>query len=177
MSAALPELLDPIRAVGSRSVYRGSMPLAGLPRLREILVDDGGEAHYDLTFRRDEAGYAVVIGRVRATLVLECQRCLGPMHHPVDAAVSLALVGGYDEARALPDCYEPLLVEEGLMSARGLLEDELLLGIPQIPMHPRRMCEALGAVTGDAVAEQPDAAAETTNPFSVLADWKRNNNT
>lgn len=174
MSAALPDLLDPMRAVDTKAVFAGSVPLKSFPRLRETLVGCEGEARYDLAFRRDDEGYAVAVGRVCAVLGLECQRCLGPMWHQVDAEIALVLVNGLDEARELPDDYEPLMLEERLIRALDLLEDELLLGIPQIPMHPGDPCVAQGAVTRDCAAEPPDVPVETNNPFAVLADLKQN---
>lgn len=174
MFASLPPLLDPIWAVDTEAAYAGSVPLDSFPRLREILVLREGEAHYDLAFRRDDGAYAVAIGSVHAALGLECQRCLEPMRYQLDADIALALVKGLDEAGELPDDYDPLILEERLIRSRDLLEDELLLGIPQIPMHPRDLCVAQGIVAEGCPAEPADVTAETNNPFAVLVDLKQN---
>lgn len=161
-------------AVDTGAAYAGSVPLDSFPRLREILVLGDGEALYDLAFRRDDGGYAVAIGSVHAVLGLECQRCLEPMWYQLDADIALALVKGLDEAGELPDDYDPLMLEERLIRSRDLLEDELLLGIPQIPMHPAGLCVAQGIMVGDCAAGPSDVTAETNSPFAVLADRKQN---
>ena len=163
-----------MRAAETEAAYAGSVSLDSFPRLREILVVREGEAHYDLAFRRDDEGYVVAAGSVHAVLGLECQRCLRPMRYQLDADISLALVKGLDEARELPDEYDPLMLDERLIRSRDLIEDELLLGIPQIPMHPAGLCVAQGIMVGDCAAGPSDVTAETNSPFAVLADRKQN---
>ncbi len=174
MSAVLPELLDPLRAVDVEAAFAGSVPLQCFPRLGEILVESEGEARFDLAFRRDDDGHAIVVGSVCADLALECQRCLKPVRHRVDAVIALALVSGIDEARELPDHYEPLVPEERLIRPRDLLEDELLLGIPQVPSHPGDQCEILPIAAGNDAADSSDEPVQKNNPFAVLADRKQN---
>lgn len=174
MSAALPNLLDPMRAVETKAAFAGSVPLERFSRLREILVDRKGKVDYELAFRRDDDGCAVAVGHVRALLGLECQRCLEPMWHQVDADIALALVKGPAEVRELPDDYEPLMLEERLIRTRDLLEDELLLGIPQIPRHLGDLCAAHGAANRDYAVEPSEVPLEKNNPFAVLADRIRN---
>lgn len=83
--------------------------------------------------------------------------------------MALALVRGMDEARRLPERYDPLLVSESLIRPRDLIEDELLLALPQIPMHDPGVCT---------VASQPpsgqgaDAQTRDVGPFAALAEWK-----
>jgi uncharacterized protein len=138
-----------------------------MPRLRDVLCETDADAEFRLAFRRD-GGRAVVTGEVRARLALPCQRCLGPLVHQVDAPVSLALVSGMDEARELPERYDPLLITEPLLRLADLIEDELLLDLPQIPMHAPEECGARQADTG------AGRAPERENPFAVLAALRRN---
>lgn len=74
----------------------------------------------------------------------------------------------------LPAGYEPLLAADDGISVAELVEDELLLALPQIPRHQDlRECEANGyAAPGEASSQ-----AERRRPFaalaSLLADSKR----
>jgi uncharacterized protein len=74
-----------------------------------------------------------------------------------------------DEARQLPERYDPLPVSDRLIRPRDLIEDELLLALPQIPMHDPQVCKAMSAGSDDEVQEQSGKA----NAFAVLADLKR----
>jgi uncharacterized protein len=143
-----------------------------MPRLCGLLLDTTGDVVFRLDFRRDEGGRAVVTGEMSARLSLRCQRCLEEMEHQVTETVDLALVTGIDEAQRLPDRYEPLLVEENLIRPRDIIEDELLLNLPQIPKHDPGGC-GLEVDSGS----HPEAGVRSNdeNPFAALAAIRRNN--
>ncbi len=172
MLSLLPDFADPLRLCALGKAYEGAIPLADLPRLAPLLTSTEGEAAFVLAFDMDAERRPTVRVRVRARLPLQCQRCLGSMLQDVDADSRLVVVSGPGEAERLPDEVDPLLVEDGRLELRSLIEDELILAIPSAPMHPPRECPVqLGEVNApppeEAVAEQG-----TANPFAVLADWK-----
>jgi uncharacterized protein len=169
MSSALPDLLDPRRAVESGERFVGRLSASSLPRLRELLLDSSGDVTFSLDFRRDEQRRAIVTGEVRAGLRLQCQRCLGPLEYEVNAKVALALVSGVDEAGQLPERYDPLLLTDALIRPRDLIEEELLLSLPQIPMHPAGYCEMRTQKT----APEAERDVRGAHPFAMLARWKR----
>lgn len=168
MSSPLPDLLDPWRAVGNRAVFTGRLELSRLPRLGEILLDTTGEVAFRLEFLRDEGRRPVVLGEAKAELHLCCQRCLREMKYPVDARIALALVTGIDEATRLPERYDPLLVSGGMIRPFELIEDELLLALPQIPAHRAGACSTAAGRSVAAAAVQADSGAVAR----ALADWK-----
>ncbi|TSE25705.1 Large ribosomal RNA subunit accumulation protein YceD [Tepidimonas sediminis] len=115
--------------------------------------------------------------RVRGEVPLVCQRCLEPYWQPLEVDRWFRFVA--DEATAAAEderCEEDLLVASGpRFDLRGLIEDELLLAAPLVPMHehcpvplPLAAGDRLGAVDA-APAEEP--AART--PLAVLAALKR----
>lgn len=168
MSSTLPDLLDAWRAVDSRAVLAGRLPLSSLPRLSPLLLDTAGDVVFRIVFSRDEEQRAVLLGEVSASLPLLCQRCLETLDHRVNSEMALALVAGMDEGRQLPEQYDPLPVDERLIRPRDLVEDELLLCLPQIPMHDPDICKA--DVRATARDQKQSARA---NPFAVLAEFKR----
>lgn len=105
---------------------------------------------------------------VEATLKLRCQRCLERLDYQVDANVLSAFVSGIDEERRLPQRYDPLLVSDIPIRPADLIEDELLLALPQIPMHERDLC-AMHVEDVAAAPERPGGAS----PFAVLAEFGR----
>ncbi|MCB2264329.1 MAG: YceD family protein [Candidatus Thiosymbion ectosymbiont of Robbea hypermnestra] len=165
MSPVLPSLLDPWRAVDKGAVFAGRLPLSGLPRLRGLLLDAAGDVGFRLAFSRDEAGRGVLRCEVVATLRLSCQRCLEALEHRVETDTWLALVSGVDEERRLPERYDPLPVGDEPIRPGDLVEDELLLALPQIPMHEPVVC---GRYVADVNAVPRGSAG--ASPFAVLAE-------
>ncbi len=137
MSSRLPDFVDPWRLANLGKQLSGAVGLGELSRLAEALVSVEGESLFTLEFYRDEKKRARIKGNVEAELVLECQRCLEPVTLPVDAEVNLAVIEVAAEAELLPDECDPVMVEEGRIQLLDLIEDELLLAIPQVPMHPQ----------------------------------------
>lgn len=136
----------------------------------------GDAARYELRFGRDRQGRSVVLGRVQARLRLPCQRCLEEVEIPVDAPIALALIRRDEDALDLPEHLDPWLVTEDRLNPLDLVEDELLLAVPQIPRHPAGMCGP-GLSAGDRIkapASDTDAGSDATRrPFAILASLKR----
>jgi methionyl-tRNA formyltransferase len=72
------------------------------------------------------------------------------------------------EAEALPDAYDPLLLETPLIRPRDLIEDELILAVPAVPRHAEGSCAPPAFEAGG-----EDALVERPNPFAALAALKR----
>lgn len=122
----------------------------------------------------DERGTRFIKGRLRADIELVCQRCLSPLALRLTVPVSLGLIRSEAEAARLPDGYDPLPLADDGARAADVVEDELLLALPQIPRHEDvRDCASNGYV---APGEEP-ARAERRRPFaglaSLLSDTKR----
>jgi len=164
-SPSLPNKIDLWQLALDSGRLAGELALAALPRLGALNVADG-RVGVDLAAGVDDCGQRFLKGRFRAELELVCQRCLGPLRLPVEVAVELGLVRSEAETGRLPARYEPLLVPEDGVVVADLVEDELLLALPQIPRHEDlRACEAGGYLAPDGAP----AEAERRRPFSVLA--------
>jgi uncharacterized protein len=157
--------------VAARRGFEGRMPLASLARLRDALVDDEGEVEYALQFDRDALQVPYVELRIEASLPLLCQRSLHRFLLPVKVVQRLGLLRGGDDPEegeaALPEGYEALQVaEDGELRPAELVEDELILAIPVVPVDP-----ASDSVERDWPI-QPDEEMRA-NPFSALAALKK----
>ncbi|MCW8906624.1 MAG: YceD family protein [Sedimenticola sp.] len=175
MSSRLPEFADPRRLASQGSTFSGRVPLADLPRLREALLEPVGEAGFRLEFYLDPRKRPRIRGEVRADLVLQCQRCLSSVVLPVDTALNLAVIEVPEEADRLPDEVEPVWVEEDTLRLMDLVEDELILAIPQVPRHEEDQCKI--DWQSEPAAAEPDEDQQTEgddkpNPFAVLAGIK-----
>ncbi len=175
MRQPLPQSLDPRRQAELGRELAGVLSLARMPRLAAVVVDAANTgddyAAFELSFRRDASGRALVQGRVTGTLQLRCQRCNGVLELPVSSSSTLAVVRGLDEAAELPDAYEPLLSVEAEIDPAALVEDELLLAVPAVPRHPAGACEP--PVQTAPAADRVDARPPHDNPFAVLEVLKR----
>lgn len=111
--------------------------------------------------------------QARATLPLTCQRCLGPVELPLHVDRWFRFVA--DEATAATEddgCDEDLLPLEPRPGLHDLLEDELLMEMPIVPMHDT--CP----VHVPMQAADPDLAVDEQepkrpNPFAELAKLKK----
>ncbi|MEJ2453603.1 MAG: YceD family protein [Candidatus Thiodiazotropha sp.] len=172
MSQRIPDRLDPWRYADLGKTVSGVFKLDALPRLCRCLSETEGEVHFDLRFERDSERRAVLTGSITADLVLECQRCLEAVSYPVEANVSLAFVEGIEQAGLLPEALDPCLVEDDRLVFKDLIEDELLLLLPQVAMHETGACPAALAAKGEDEPVETENRSDR-NPFAVLADLKR----
>jgi uncharacterized protein len=156
--------------VSARRSFTGTMPVAVMSRLCEALASDGGEARFELDFGRDEFDTAYLDVRAQAPLTLVCQRTLEPFVLPVTVDTRLGLIRHEREEAALPPGCEPLLVAgDGKLNLADVIEDEMLLALPLIPVNPDSTLP--DEVTGSGQVDEP-AAERTDNPFAVLRELK-----
>lgn len=170
MSASLPEVLDAWRMVAARRSFEGRLPLASLGRLKDGLVDTEGEVAYVLEFDRDALQVPYVELRIDAELPLECQRGLHRFLHPARIVQRLGLIRDEEDEAGLPPGYEPFLVaEDGELRPAELIEDELILAVPLVPVDPQSE-----SVERDWAPQEEEQAQ--ANPFAALAALKDKKN-
>jgi uncharacterized protein len=171
MSQRLPEFIEPYRLAETRRILTGEIPIARMKRLGPLLLNDDGEAHVNLVFDVDEIGQANVTGDVKASVTMQCQRCMERMVVEVNAKVSLAFVNTEKQAQDLPSYYEPLIVEDET-SLSDLVEDEIILALPVVPLHEPEQCIIQDQHIGQAQSTVTDSDSGNTeqreNPFAIL---------
>jgi uncharacterized protein len=104
---------------------------------------------------------------------LTCQRCMGVVETPLEVDQWYRFVADEDIAMAEDDqAEEDLLVMEPQFNLLAVLEDELLMALPLVPMHEQ--CPVPPKLQAGDVGEPgtPDGAAGKPNPFAVLAQLK-----
>ena len=166
MSVSLPPVLDAWRMVAAKRLFEGRLPLSGMPRLGTALADSEGDCRFEIEFGRDALDLPYVELRLEADLPLQCQRTLERFLHPVGLVQRLGLITDEAQEAALPEGMEPLLVgANGEIHPAELVEDELILAVPVVPIDPRSV---------EVTAEWPADAGhdEKPNPFAALAALK-----
>lgn len=153
----------------------GHWPLAGFARLGEDTpagAPAGGEVSWSVRGRQRAVpggGAEIWLDLVaRAPVCRECQRCLQPVTIDVEVARPLRFVAGEALAAALDaESEDDVLELSTSLDLHALVEEELLLALPLVPMHEHCLPPLQDAAAG---ASAPDAAA---HPFAALARLKR----
>jgi uncharacterized protein len=120
----------------------GRWPLVAMSRLGDSLFAPGSDAAVEWQLTGSllpVTGGAAEIWlhlQARATVSLQCQRCLQAMDEPVTVNRRFRFVRTEAEALKLDEVSEDdVLVLEPRLDVGTLLEDELILGLPIVPMH------------------------------------------
>jgi len=164
MSATFPETVDAWRMVQARRQFEGSIPLATMPRLRGSLAATNGAADFQIEFGKDDFGVASLQAHIEAGLPLTCQRTLETFVLPVRIDAKLGLITREEDEAGLPAGYEPLLTSDGAVRLADVVEDELILALPVVPVKPGT----------EFAAQHEDAESPSSGPrpFEVLKKLK-----
>ncbi len=169
MSARLPDSIDPLQLARKGAVLSGNMPLSGMSRLNGLIGSPGSDdlVSVSLEFMLGEYGQCRIVGEWCATVHLPCQRCLRMMPFPVKGEILLA-VSRPGREREVPDEFEVIELEGQHLRLMTIVEDEIILGLPIVPMHDLADCQVGSDYQEDIlkVASTPDLQ----RPFAHLAD-------
>jgi uncharacterized protein len=148
MSAVV--VIDSLEFARARRQLNGRLPVAGLVRISDVLMDNEGTLDYTVAGASDGQSQPRLNLRVAGTLHLQCQRCLESMVYRVDIANTLNLVPPGpptetdDEVLDIidtPDCIEA----SAELDVTELIEDEVLLNLPPHPRHADGTCVSRAA--------------------------------
>jgi uncharacterized protein len=107
----------------------------------------------------------------RATLPLTCQRCMGAVPVPVEIDQWYRFVADEDIAMAEDDqSEEDLLVITPQFDLLAVLEDELLMALPLVPMHETCPVAPVFSAGESELVQQEEAKP---HPFAALAELKK----
>jgi uncharacterized protein len=104
---------------------------------------------------------------MEGSLVLSCQRCLRPCDCRVSESAMLMIVE--DEGQEVAGGYEPVIADPERLSVTELIEEQLLLGMPLVPMHDED-ARCLDATGGVATVATGAAVEDRQRPFANLRE-------
>ncbi len=187
MTAAKPPTALDLRACAQKAeTLSGQAPLAAFARLTEDLPELASlapvrwSAHAE--FRQPLGELTPEVDRsvtpepqlwlhlqADAEVPQTCQRCLSPYAQPVEVDRWFRFVASEEVALTEDDASEEdLLVFEPRLDLVALLEDELLMELPLVPMHeqcPEPVRMSAGELPASVEEEKP-------HPFAALASLK-----
>jgi uncharacterized protein len=168
----IPRTVDPIKAAQKQLDYDGIIQVGLFKRLEEAVEGVKCDADVSLSFGFDEQRLVVISGKASIEVDLQCQRCneVFPHHCDVDFTYTPNLGKKSEDA---PESYDLVDRNEfGEVDLIQLVEDEFIIGLPQVAMHDPSDCrvDSDNMVFGDIPDEVPE---DKPNPFDVLKSLKR----
>lgn len=163
-NTALPREAE-LRTWASRGIeVEGDVLVTRMPRLQAVIASGEEPAYATLRCWKDEQHRYIVDVRVQMTVALECQRCLSQCELELATQSSLCVVWNEDSIKELPSGYDPLVTGD-VSDLYALVEEELLLALPAVPMHDAGDCKAVSRPFGDSMM---DVVEEKESPFAAL---------
>jgi uncharacterized protein len=173
-SSNSPQHLDVKAFATNQSTLSGEVDLHSMPRLRADCAEDVAgkvtwSAQGEMRQASDGQDAAWMHLQANTEVPLTCQRCLKTVEQTLEVDRSFRFVKDEATAEAQDDdCEEDLLVLSKDFDLLALVEDELLMALPLVPMHASCQSEHAPTSQDDSVA---DADAKP-NPFAVLATMR-----
>ncbi|MEY8194450.1 MAG: YceD family protein [Cycloclasticus sp.] len=169
MSKTLQIEVDPLLCANQERRIVGELEYGQLTRIQDDVEPSSGSIKADLTFSRIRK-FVVLTGRISSNLVLQCAACLESMDFPVDIEIKLAVINNESFLSLIPDGYEPCLIEGDRLTISSVVEDELVLVLPDIARHAVCPVELpSSSASKDFVLE----TEEKKNPFEALKSLKK----
>jgi uncharacterized protein len=168
MAAGLPDLVDCARLAEDAAVIERVYRLSELPRLQELLAQNGGRLTARFTFSKAASGRAAASIAIRAAPQLVCQRCMQAIAFPVSGGSEVEFSDDEDAAGSSME-RELYQMNGGRVSLRELAEEELLLALPLAPACSAPQ-DCAHAPTLVADVDTPEPSGEMRRPFSALQD-------
>lgn len=170
MSAPWSKPLDVDRLSRGGAEIDFEVPLAELRRLNARMAGISGSVRGRARFGR-ESNTAVAELSLAGAATLQCQRCMQPMRLAIESTTHVALIATETDEVSAPEEFEPVLAPDGRISPGELVEEELLLALPIVPLH-RLPDECTVSREAPLVGEgQPEQV--TQRPFERLAELLR----
>jgi uncharacterized protein len=157
---------DPEHLIRSGDVMKRSASVAHFEGLLDRLAEQAGDVAWQLSASRDAHQSVKLLLELSAHLVLKCQRCLGPIEYELNETRRFALFKNEASLPELEDEEDDIdcMVVTGEMDALALVEEELLLALPMMPLHDTESCHA------SIEAQEEEGELELKpSPFAMLS--------
>ena len=137
--------MDPFRLARQQTRMSGAIPVEKLARISGLVREGSGTVEVALRFRMSASGVPRADGHALLKAHLTCQRCLGPLDLELAPALKVAFTDGGEavDRAELAAGYEPLECSARI-GLTTMIEDEILLALPDFPMHPPDVCAPAG---------------------------------
>ncbi len=168
----LPISVDPVKAAQKGLHLESLLPKSLMKRLVESTISIQSDINTEFSFDIDRQKLRIFHGKVSVAVELLCQRCNEPMLYQCEAEFTYCPVHNEEQENNLPDVYEPIYYDQnGEVNLHDIVEDELILSLPQIAKHAIEDCNQSKLVVSFGEIEEEET--QRPNPFDALAQLKR----
>ncbi len=170
MAKSLPVSLDLNAAVRRAWQMQGELLLSDLDRIpAELISSKEVSVKYEILFRHSQTVLGEAIIRIEAMLELICQRSLETFDFLLQTNKVIGFISEIEDEEKLEDGVSPSWAKDMQVDPKALLEDEILLLIPVVPIKPG--AELNSQYLTDRDDNEPESE-ETQNPFAALEQLK-----
>jgi uncharacterized protein len=164
---ALAQVGEPVSAVTPLSALERLSAESALP---DVPADVAWQVRAELRPAASGGESVWMHLAAQASVPLTCQRCMSPVTVALEADQWFRFVADEDTAMAEDDeAEEDLLVMTPQFDLQALIEDELLMALPLVPMHEQ--CPEPPSLSADEEGmAEPDPLP---HPFAVLGQLKK----
>ncbi|MFU8927411.1 YceD family protein [Acinetobacter puyangensis] len=181
MSAnTFPAQIEPFKWAEQGFSWSGQLPLSSFTRIAHEAVGSIDNQWVQVDCKLSMDAYHRIVwltAHLQASVNLQCQRCLDAVEIPLQSDVYVAMLDDESEIDHLDEDADFIILGEDLGTQKGdfktpatvdliyILEDELLLSMPNSPKHDA--CEHKHRPAVQAVIDE-----KRDNPFEILAGLK-----
>jgi uncharacterized protein len=168
MSPALADLVNAKELAGRSASIERSLGLRQLPRVVEAGGLQGTTVQARLHFAIFE-GRTTVDMHLEGVAVLECQRCLKPCETELRETEQIMVMA--NDTDEVAGGYEPFIGDAESLSLSALIEEQVLLALPLVPLHDDpAQCRKSASGRRVAKVEAEARPEDVQRPFENLRD-------
>jgi len=164
--------IQPFKLANKEGEVRFKWRVKDFERLSGMLYSDSGNVSVVVSGHLDHRKRCLISAEIKADLTLECQTTFEPIVHQVNNTTTFCALVAESQFADVEDEYEPVLVEDGYLDIKQVIEDELILSVPIVANKSsdeitQKM--SFGKLDEGQIAKEEKAK----NPFSVLENLKK----
>ena len=169
MAKSLPDSIDLNAAVRKEWQLKGELLLSDLDRMpAELIHSTNALVKYEILFKHSKQVLGEAIIRLESQLELIGQRSLETFEFPLQTESTVGFISELEDEDKLDADVSPSWVEDMKIDPKALLEDEILLMIPEYPVKQGAELDQRYLADHDNQSVEEDSK----NPFAVLKDLK-----
>jgi uncharacterized protein len=161
----LPERIALDKAVNGQRHYQGSVKLNKMSRLADMLDNIDGDVEFSLQFDRAVKLLGKAQVKVKADLPLICVISHKKFKLPVAIDATIGFIDDLEYEEFIGVDMEASWVEGGFVKPLEIIEDELILAVPDAPFNESEIDDK--ATDGSKLVTD-----EKPNPFDILKNLK-----
>lgn len=167
MGAPFPLSVQPYLLAKKQARLTGELSVSRMPRLYKACTPLHEAVRVAIEFLEYQDDIAQAQITLRTELVLQCCRCLEDIQQEMSIKKCLLIAHSEKSIHNIGDDNDLILCEDNRLDTALLIEDELLLQLPQFPVH-QNTSQCSSAMLRHIGHFQEKATPH--NPFSILKE-------